>query len=137
MGKFAYEAMNQAGQEVKDEIDAASTEDALAKIRSLGYFPTRIREKGGAKAKADAAKKSGRRRRTGRISGSLLTQFTRQLATLQDAGLPILRSLNILEDQQKPGTMKNILRAVSEDIEGGSTLSEAFAKHPKALTAFM
>ena len=42
MPTFAYEAMNQAGQEVKDEIDAASTEDALAKIRNLGYFPTRI-----------------------------------------------------------------------------------------------
>ena len=62
----------------------------------------------------------------------MLTQFTRQLSTLQDAGLPILRSLNILEEQQKPGAMKNILRSVTEDIEGGSTLSEAFGKHPKA-----
>jgi len=130
MAKFVYEAMNQAGQEVKDEIDAGSTEDALAKIRGLGYFPTRIREKGG--AKQAAARKPGRRLSSGRINAKILTQFTRQLATLQDAGLPILRSLNILEDQQKPGTVKNILRAVGDDIEGGSTLSEAFAKHPKA-----
>ena len=54
MAKFAYEAMNQAGQEVKDEIEAGSSEDALAKIRNLGYFPTRIREKGGSKATSSA-----------------------------------------------------------------------------------
>ena len=132
MPTFAYEAMNQAGQDVKDEIEAVTTEDALSKIRNLGYFPTRIREKGAKGAAAGGAKKAKRARRTGGISGNLLTQFTRQLATLQDAGLPILRSLNILEDQQKPGNMKNILRAVSDDIEGGSTLSEAFGKHPKA-----
>ena len=133
MPTFAYEAMNQAGQEVKDEIDAISTEDALAKIRNLGYFPTRIREKGGAKARAGAP---GKKKKVGfslgGVSTKLLTQFTRQLSTLQDAGLPILRSLNILEEQQKPGALKNVLRSVAEDIEGGCTLSEAFGKHPRA-----
>ncbi len=133
MSTFAYEAMNQAGQQVKDEIDAASSEDALAKIRNLGYFPTRIREKGGAKLKTAAAKKKqGAGFMIGRINQKIITQITRQLSTLQDAGLPILRSLHILEEQQRPGAMKNILRAMGEDIEGGSTLSEACAKHPKA-----
>ena len=133
MPTFAYEAMNQAGQEVKDEIDAISTEDALAKIRNLGYFPTRIREKGGAKARAGApGKKKKVRFSIGGVSTKLLTQFTRQLSTLQDAGLPILRSLNILEEQQKPGALKNVLRSVTDDIEGGCTLSEAFGKHPRA-----
>ena len=133
MATFAYEASNQAGQEVKDEIEAVSTEDALTKIRNLGYFPTRIREKGGAKTKAiSTGKNKTARTGFGWVSTKAITQFTRQLSTLQDAGLPILRSLTILEEQQKPGLMKNILRAVSEDIESGSTLSEAFAKHPKA-----
>lgn len=134
MPTFAYEAMNQAGQEVKDELDAASTEDALAKIRNLGYFPTRIREKGGARAKAGAPakKRKGGGFSIGGVNTKSLTQFTRQLSTLQDAGLPILRSLNILEEQQKPGTLKNVLRTVTDDIEGGCTLSEAFSKHPKA-----
>ncbi len=130
MATFAYEAMNQAGQEVKDEVEALSTEDALTKIRSLGYFPTRIREKG-AKAKTAASGKKAKIK-TGRINVKALTQLTRQLSTLQDAGLPILRSLRILEEQQKPGGMKNILGTVASDIEGGSTLSEAFARHPKA-----
>ena len=135
MATYVYEAMNQAGQEVKDEVNAASSEDALSKIRSLGYFPTRIREKGGRK-KAPAAAAGGKKKGTGfsigRVKTKLITQFTRQLSTLQDAGLPILRSLNILQQQQRPGLFKNILRAVAEDVEGGSTLSEAFARHPKA-----
>lgn len=133
MPKFAYEAMNQAGQEVKDEIEAASSEDALAKIRNLGYFPTRIKEKGGSKPKAAAGgKKKSSGFSFGKVKTKQITQITRQLSTLQDAGLPILRSLQILEEQQKPGLLRNVLRAVTEDIEGGSTLSEACAKHPKA-----
>ena len=63
---------------------------------------------------------------------SLMTQFTQQLATLQDAGLPIVRSLKILEGQQKPGVLKNCLIDVAQDVESGSTLSEAMAKHPAA-----
>jgi type IV pilus assembly protein PilC len=61
-----------------------------------------------------------------------MTQFTRQLSTLQDAGLPILRSLRILEQQQKPGMLRVGIRLVADDVEGGATLSEAMAKHPKA-----
>ena len=61
-----------------------------------------------------------------------LTLFTRQLSTLQDAGLPLLRSIQILEQQQKPGLLKSILGTVAEDVEAGSTLSDSMAKHPKA-----
>ncbi len=135
MATFVYEAMNQAGQEVKDELEALSSEDALAKIRNLGYFPTRIREKGGAKTKATGGKqKTTRRTAFRKIKNKTITQITRQLSTLQDAGLPILRSLRILEEQQKPGAMKTVLHSMSEDIEGGSTLSEACSKHPKAFS---
>ncbi len=135
MAKFVYQAMNQAGQEIKDEIEAPSSKDALAKIRNLGYFPTLIREKGGKKTAAKGGKKkkkAGGGINIGGISTKVVTQFTRQLSTLQDAGLPILRSIQILADQQKPGLMKNILGSVGEDVEGGATLSEAFSKHPKA-----
>lgn len=137
MATFLYEAMNQAGQEVKDEVQAVSTEEALAKIRNLGFFPTRIREKGGAKKKPIAAAGTKKKKKSGsggfgKVSTKKMTQFTRQLSTLQDAGLPILRSLTILQQQQKPGLLKNILKDVAGDIEGGMTLSEAFAKHPKA-----
>ncbi|MCC7293235.1 MAG: type II secretion system F family protein [Phycisphaerales bacterium] len=131
MATYAFEAMSQAGDEIKDEVEAASTEDALAKIRQLGYFPTRIKEKGGKKDGAAVKKKKTGSGGIGRVSNKQMVQFTRQLSTLQDAGLPILRSLNILEEQARPGKLKNTLRVVVEDIEGGATLSEAMAKHPK------
>ena len=139
MPSFHYEAMNQAGQEVKDDIDAQTTEDALAKIRSLGYYPTKLRQKGGkraAKAAETAAAPGAKKKKSvggfGKVRVKEVTQFTRQLSTLQDAGLPILRSLRILEQQQKPGMLRVIIRNVSDDIEGGATLSEAMAKQPKA-----
>lgn len=135
MPTFMFEAMNQAGEAVKDEVEAASNEDALARIRAMGYFPTRIRQKGGKKkpqAGTTTKKKAAGAGGFGKVKSKTITQFTRQLSTLQDAGLPILRSLRILEQQQKPGLLKNVLRQVADDVEGGSTLSEAFAKHPKA-----
>ncbi len=60
-----------------------------------------------------------------------MVTFTRQLSILQDAGLPILRSLKILEEQARPGSLKNALIDVCDEIEGGSSLSEALAKSPK------
>jgi type IV pilus assembly protein PilC len=139
MAKFLYEAMNQAGQEIKDEIDASNTEEALGKIRALGYFPTKIRQRGGAKkaaGKGGPAKPGAKKKRSaggfGKVKSKQLCQFARQLSTLQDAGLPILRSLRILEQQQKPGMLRVIIRNVADDVEGGATLSEAMAGQPKA-----
>jgi len=139
MPTFMYEAMNSVGQPVKDEIDATTSEEAISKVRALGYFPTKIKEKAlrkGAAAARGAAAAAGaapaKRRVAGAVSKKQLTTFTRQLSTLIDAGLPILRSLRILEQQQKPGMLRVAIRIVAEDVEGGSTLSEAMARHPKA-----
>ena len=136
MPTYQYEAMDHTGREVKDAIDAATQEEAQQLIRQKGFFVTKISEKAKKTRKAAAAKKGGRRKMKsftiGRISTKQLCTFTRQLSTLQDAGLPILRSLKILEGQCKPGVLKNALGDVVEDIESGQTLSEAFAKHPKA-----
>ena len=68
----------------------------------------------------------------GGVPRKQLVAFTRQLSTLQDAGLPILRSLQILEQQQKPGLLKAIIGGVADEVEGGGTLSDAMAKYPKA-----
>ena len=136
MPNFLYEAMNSVGQPVKAELEATNKEDAVSKIRALGYFPTKIAEKAakkaGPKAAGPAAGRPAVRRSAGSVSQKLLTQFSRQLSTLVDAGLPILRSLRILEQQQKPGSLRVALRIVAEDVEGGLSLSEAMAKHPKA-----
>src|SRR4051812_49876634 len=138
MPTFQYEAMDHTGREVKDTIDASTQEEAQQLIRQKGFFVTKISERAkGSKRKATAAAKKGGRGRKksftiGKISTKLLCTFTRQLSTLQDAGLPILRSLKILEGQCKPGVLKNALGDVVDDIESGATLSEAFSKHPKA-----
>jgi len=136
MPTYRYEAMDHTGREVKDSIDAATQEEAQQLIRQKGFFVTKIAEKA-KKIRKSTAKKGGRRRKKksftiGKISTKHLCTFTRQLSTLQDAGLPILRSLKILEGQCKPGVLKNALGDVVEDIESGQTLSEAFSKHPKA-----
>lgn len=139
MPTFAYEAMNTSGQEVKEEIEANDSADAIAKIRAKGYFPTKVRERAAKKkvAKKGAAPAStGSKRKMpisiGKVKRKQVVGFTRQLSTLQDAGLPILRSLQILEQQQKPGLLKAIIGGVSDEVEGGGTLSDSMAKYPKA-----
>ncbi len=137
MAVFKYEALNASGQEIKDEVEAPTKEEAVSKVRGLGYFPTKVVEK--VDKKKMAAKKGGgpKQRKAagtgmGWVSTKLLCSFTRQLSTLQDAGLPILRSIRILEQQQKPGMLRAVLKQITEDVEGGATLSEAMARHPKA-----
>jgi len=98
----------------------------------MGYFVTKISVQ---KAPKKAETATGRERKTfalGGVSGKKMVTFTRQLSILQDAGLPILRSLKILEEQSKPGALKNSLIDVCEEIEGGASLSEAMAKSPRA-----
>lgn len=138
MPVFTYEAMDSSGLEVKDTIEAPSEAEAQTMIREKGFYVTKIRErerkkkadaKKGAKAKG---KKPGKAFTIGGVKPKVLCTFTRQLSTLQDAGLPVLRSLRILEGQSKPGALKNALMDVIEDIESGNTLSEAMSKQPKA-----
>ncbi|MFQ5732826.1 MAG: type II secretion system F family protein [Planctomycetaceae bacterium] len=136
MPTFQYEAMDNTGLEIKEAIDAPSEAEAQQLIRDKGFFVTKIQEKVSKKKKTTTQKKKGGRKAKtfsiGGVRSKQLTTFTRQLSTLQDAGLPILRSLQILEGQSKPGPLKNSLIGVIEDIESGATLSEAMAKQPKA-----
>lgn len=138
MATYQYEALNAAGKPQKGSVEAATSEEAIQRIKLQGFFPTSVREQ---KVKKSAVaqdapagkkkKKSGGGIALGGVSGKQLTLFTRQLSTLQDAGLPLLRSLQILEAQLKPSKLKNTLLAVCDDVEGGMSLSESMAKHPK------
>jgi type IV pilus assembly protein PilC len=138
MAVFKYEALNSSGQEIKDEVEAPSKEEAVSKVRGLGYFPTKVVEKvDKKKVAARKAARGGKQRKAagtglGWVGTKQLCSFTRQLSTLQDAGLPILRSIRILEQQQKPGMLRSCLKQITEDVEGGATLSEAMSRHPKA-----
>jgi len=133
MPTFQFEAMDAKGQEIRDEIDALSEEEAQTTIRNMGYFVTKIALK---KISAKQAAKNSKKRpfAIGGAKTKHICAFTRQLSILQDAGLPILRSLKILENNAKPGKLKNALMDVCDEIEGGATLSEAMGKSPKVFT---
>ena len=134
MPSYQFEAMDATGQEIRDVIEAQTEEEAQATIRQMGYFVTRITPLKSAKA---AATKAGKRKKPfgiGGGGGKHMCTFTRQLSILQDAGLPVLRSLKILESQAKPGRLKSALMDVCDEIESGSTLSEAMAKCPKVFS---
>ena len=69
------------------------------------------------------------KRKTGRVSGMVVTDFTVQLATLSEAGIPVVKSLTILEGQTRPGPFKTVLQELVEDVSAGTPLSDAMAKH--------
>ncbi len=139
MATYQFEALDQAGKSRKGTVDAPSSDDAITKIKNQGLFPTSVREKKARRQQAgDAGKATKKKKKAtdisiniGGVSTKLITTFTRQLSTLQDAGLPLLRSLQILTDQQKPGLMRNTLEDITTEVEGGSSLSDAMARHPK------
>jgi type IV pilus assembly protein PilC len=146
MPKFSYVAMDQKGKEQKGTIEVASQNEAITRIREMQLFPTKIvevdkvKEKSGKQAQP-AGKARGKKGGMninisipglgGKVKSKVLTTFTRQLATLVDAGLPLLRGLRVLEKQEKNPTLKSTIGDLSLAIEGGSTFSEALAQHPK------
>ena len=150
MPKFNYVAMNQRGKEEKGTLDVASQNEAINRLKDMGFFPTKVTEataepKKGAKGKKGGkkpakAKKKGKKGDInipmpkflqGKVKPKVLTTFTRQLATLVDAGLPLLRGLRVLGKQERNPALKGIIEELAVAIEGGSTFSEGLAQHPK------
>jgi type IV pilus assembly protein PilC len=150
MPKFSYVAMDQKGKEQKGTIEVASQNEAIGRVKEMGLFPTKIvevdkvKEKGTAKKSGPASKAAGGKKKGGAmnlnikipglgggVKSKVLTTFTRQLATLVDAGLPLLRGMRVLEKQERNATLKSIIGELALAVEGGSTFSEALAQHPK------
>ncbi|HSY19107.1 MAG TPA: type II secretion system F family protein [Candidatus Acidoferrales bacterium] len=148
MPKYNYTALDSRGNETKGSIEVASQNEAIGRVKEMGLFPTKIAEaekekspdKKAGKGKAPArpgAKKKGVNINIkipglgGGVKPKVLMTFTRQLATLVDAGLPLLRGLRVLEKQERSPTLKGIIGELATSIEGGSTFSEALAQHPK------
>jgi type IV pilus assembly protein PilC len=155
MPKFAYVAVDPAGQETRGTIEAPNQAQAIAKIRGQGFFPTAIGAAGGdAPAPAGGAgasknpapagsKKPAPKKKSmdiniklpkflrARVKQKDLTVLTRQLATLVDAGLPLLRGLHVLERQTPNPTLREALGGMCEAVESGSTFSESLQNYPK------
>jgi type IV pilus assembly protein PilC len=150
MPRYNYIALDSRGNETKGSIEVGSQNEAIGRVKEMNLFPTKITEadkeekaagkkSGGKAAKPKKAGKKGGAMNMqikipglgGKVKPKVLTTFTRQLATLVDAGLPLLRGLRVLEKQERNATLKGIIAELATSIEGGSTFSEALAQHPK------
>src|SRR5580658_6658809 len=147
MPKFNYVAMDSRGKETKGTIEVANQNEAIGRIKEMGFFPTKVVEDKGSPAAGGAKKGSAKKGKkgggvnlnlqikipglSGRVKSKVLTTFARQLATLVQAGLPLLRGLRVLQKQERNANLKGIIGELATSIEGGSTFSEALAQHPK------
>lgn len=151
MGRFAYTAMDAKGVEKKGEVDADSQSSAINKLREMGLFPTNVGESGGgkkdSKGESTAIKRTAAKPGAGKglqmnlnlaalwggsgVKPKVLAVVTRQLATLVDAGLPLLRSLSVLQRQERNPVLKAVFAELATSVESGSTFSEALVAHPK------
>jgi len=144
MPKFSYVAMDSRGKETKGTLEVANQNEAIGRIKEMGFFPTKVVEDKAPAAAAATKKAKGKKGGggalnfqikipglSGRVKSKVLCTFTRQLATLVQAGLPLLRGLRVLQKQEKSANLKTVLGELGVSIEGGSTFSEALAQHPK------
>jgi type IV pilus assembly protein PilC len=146
MPRYNYVALDGRGQELTGLVDASSTNEAIGQLRQAGYFPTHVYEEGsggtaaaktkGRKVKTPPAERKARGKnivlfQRKSVKPKVLMIFTRQLATLIDAGLPLLRGLNVLAKQEKDSVLKNTINKLADSVQSGSTFSEGLAQHPR------
>src|SRR5947207_2840509 len=146
MARFNYVALDARGQEASGLLEAASSNAAISQLRQAGYFPTSVVEEAisgpdGEVARQRAAKTARTtkpRAKRGivlfarkKVKSKVLMIFTRQLATLIDSGLPLLRSLNVLAKQERDKVLKNTINKIADSVQNGSTFSDALALHPR------
>src|SRR5213595_2337290 len=145
MPQYNYVALDARGQEATGLLEAASTNEAIGQLRQAGFFPTSVYEdaKSGPNGKvsrraAKMARITRPRARTSivlfqgkTVKPKVLMIFTRQLATLIDAGLPLLRGLNVLAKQERDAVLKKTINKLADSVQGGSTFSEGLSQHPR------
>src|SRR5256886_12740332 len=145
MARFNYVALDARSQEASGLLEAASSNAAISQLRQAGYFPTSVIEEAisspdGKEARrrvATAARVTKPRAKKGivlfqrkKVKHKILMIFSRQLATLIDSGLPLLRSLNVLAKQERDPVLKNTINKLADSVQGGSTFSESLAQYP-------
>ncbi len=128
MPTFLWEGKTAQGRAMKGELEAPSLEAVVSLLRDRRIRPvaSRIREKGTGLEKEFTIPGFGEK-----VKPKEVSLFTRQFATMIDAGLPIVQCLNILTEQSESKLLRRTIRIIQQDVEGGSTLADALAKHPK------
>ena len=146
MPRFTYVALDSRGQESTGLVEAASTNEAIGQLRQAGFFPTNVYEEGkGGKSDAKVNKRTAKTAKVAqprekgkgivlfqrrKVKPKILMIFTRQLATLIDSGLPLLRGLNVLTKQERDPVLKKTIDKLADSVQGGSTFSESLAQYP-------
>ena len=145
MPRFNYVALDSRGQESTGSVEATSTNEAIGQLRQAGYFPTSVYEEGKGGPEGKAAKRSTATLRAARpslarkeitlfqrkkVKPKVLMIFTRQLATLIDSGLPLLRGLNVLAKQERDPVLKKTILKLAASVQSGETFSTGLAQHP-------
>jgi type IV pilus assembly protein PilC len=152
MSNYSYVAIDPTGMEKRGTLEVGDQTEALQRIKEMGLFPTKVlvnrgrvatlprqrRSRGGASVLPRAGSTPSRSILKfsipglgGRVKPAILTTFTRQLATLVEAGMPLVRGLRILEEQEGNPVMKDIIGELSEGVEGGNSFSEALNARPR------
>jgi len=145
MSNYSYEAVDSGGLKIEGSLEVMDQNEAIRRVKEMGLFPVRIVEARSRRAEGRGRKAEGGGRGavrglkievripflSGRVKQSVLAVFTRQLSTLIEAGMPLLRGLRILREQEESPALQKILDDIAEQIEGGGSLSEALAAHPK------
>jgi len=145
MANFQYTALDAKGEQTSGTIQAANQGEAINQLRANGFYPTQVVEEGkgalGVAAKGKAKKgvttkkksktKPTKVKKGKKIKPKTLMIFTRQLATLIDSGLPLLRGLTVLGKQEPNPVLKGTVNSLADSVQGGSTFSEGLAQHPK------
>ena len=135
MANFQYTALDAKGEQTSGTVSAGSEADAIAQLRSQGLYPTQVVGEG--QGTLSGPKKSSKKKKAkggktgGRVKPKVLMIFTRQLATLIDSGLPLLRGLNVLAKQEPNPVMKGTINSLADSVQGGSTFSESLSQHPR------
>src|SRR6266699_958866 len=125
MGSFVYVARETAsGREVRSSVEAATEQAAIAALLNRNMLVVSIQEKVGKKGKTGG----------GKVALADLVVFTRQLATMIDAGLAMVQSLQALAEQTTNKIMRDVIRDVCTRVESGDSFSEALQKHPKVFS---
>ena len=128
MATFVYEAVDPSGRIVKNKVEADNEQSVLARLHDQQFHVVSLSEaKGGLKMRMAGGKGQ-------KIKLQTLVVFSRQFATMIDAGIPIIKCLDILESQTKEDAMKAVINATRKDVKGGLSLTDAIAKHPNAFT---
>ena len=139
MANFQYIALDAKGEQTTGTVQAGSEADAVAQLRTQGLYPTQVIQEGKGKLSAagkraaarDRGKKKARGKTGGRLKPKILMIFTRQLATLIDSGLPLLRGLTVLGKQEPNQVLRGTVNSLADSVQAGSTFSESLAQHPR------